>query len=490
MSKQDPLMDKLVSMCKRRGYIYGSSEIYGGLSAVYDYGPLGAELKRNIKNFWWKWMVQKRDNIVGLDAAILMHPRVWEASGHVAGFQDPLVDCKVTKIRYRADQVFVLKPRDGVDSRLMFAFREGDDEMAEKKVQHIAKADPSTYEKVLLTEIPVLEYAHIVGPDMKEPGTLTEPRQFNLMFKTHVGPVEDSASVVYMRPETAQGIYVNFSNVINSTRVKVPFGIAQIGKAFRNEITTENFIFRTREFEQMEMQFFVRPGTDMQWFEIWKQDRIDYYKQLGIRQNKLRFHQHGEGELAHYAAAAFDIQYEFPFGWKELEGIHNRTDFDLKRHQEYSGKDQTYFDDEIKEKYIPYIVETSAGCDRTLLTVLVDAFEEQQLENDMRTVLHLHPALAPLKAGIFPLVKKEGLAEIAQKLAQDLKQHYPVFYDEGGAVGRRYRRQDEIGTPYCFTIDFQTKEDNTVTVRDRDSMQQERIHLQDVFTYLFKKIEM
>ncbi len=489
MAQIESTMDKLVSLCKRRGYIFGSSEIYGGLSAVYDYGPLGAELKRNIKNFWWKWMVQKRENIVGLDAAILMHPRVWEASGHVAGFQDPLVDCKVTKLRYRADQVFVLKPPASAENQLLFAFKEGDDEMAENKIKKIAKADPSTYEKILLTEIPVKEFPKIVGPDMNEPGTLTEPRQFNLMFQTHVGPVADSANVVYMRPETAQGIYVNFLNVVNSTRVKVPFGIAQIGKAFRNEITTENFIFRTREFEQMEMQFFVRPGTDMEWFETWKQDRIDYYKALGIRQEKLRFHEHGEGELAHYAAAAFDIQYEFPFGWKELEGIHNRTDFDLKRHQEWSGKDQTYFDDEVKEKYVPFIVETSAGCDRTLLTVLADAYEEQQLENDMRTVLHLHPALAPIKAGIFPLVKKDGLPEIARQLENELKHYYPVFYDEGGAVGRRYRRQDEIGTPYCFTVDFQTKEDNTVTVRDRDSMEQERIPISSVFDYLFKKIE-
>ncbi|MBN1466674.1 glycine--tRNA ligase [candidate division KSB1 bacterium] len=489
MSNQETTMDKLISLCKRRGYIFGSSEIYGGLSAVYDYGPLGAELKRNIKNFWWKWMVQKRDNIVGLDAAILMHPRVWEASGHVAGFQDPLVDCRVTKMRYRADQVYVLRPKDGRSDELMFAFKEGDDELAAKKVKNIAKADASNYEKLALTDIPLRDFSRIVGPDMKEPGSLTEPRQFNLMFKTHVGPVEDSANIVYMRPETAQGIYVNFTNVVNSTRVKVPFGIAQIGKAFRNEITTENFIFRTREFEQMEMQFFVRPGTDMQWFETWKQDRIDYYRQLGIRQDKLRFHEHGPGELAHYAAAAFDIQYEFPFGWKELEGIHNRTDFDLKRHQEWSGRDQTYFDDEVKEKYVPYIVETSAGCDRTLLTVLVDAFAEETLEEDTRTVLRLHPALAPIKAGIFPLVKKEGLPEIALKLKDELKQYYPVFYDEGGAVGRRYRRQDEIGTPFCFTIDFQTKEDDTVTVRDRDSMQQERIPIRSVFDYLFNKID-
>ncbi len=435
MAKQESALGKLVSMSKRRGFIFQSSEIYGGLASCYDYGPLGAELKKNIKNFWWKWMVQSQDNIVGLDAAILMSPRVWEASGHVEGFTDPLVDCKGCKHRFRQD----------------------------------ALEDPNRC------------------PDCG--GELTEPRQFNLMFKTHMGPVEDSGSVVYLRPETAQGIYVNFNNVVNSSRQKVPFGIAQIGKAFRNEITTENFIFRTREFEQMEMQFFVRPGTDMDWFEHWKQDRIDYYKALGITQDKLRFHQHGEDELAHYAAAAFDIEYEFPFGWKELEGIHNRTDFDLRRHQEYSGRDMSYFDDEVNEKYIPYIVETSAGADRTVLTVLVDAYEEQQLEKDKRTVLHLHPRVAPVKAGVFPLVKKGGLPEIAMKIYEDLKKYYPVFYDQRGAVGRRYRRQDEIGTPYCITVDFDTLEDDTVTVRDRDSMEQERINMDRLYEYLFKKME-
>ena len=427
-------MDKIVSLCKRRGFIFQSSDIYGGLSSIYDYGPLGADLKRNIKNFWWKWMVQKRDNIVGLDSSILMSPRIWEASGHVEGFSDPLVDCKVCKNRFREDLL----------------------------------EDPSKC------------------PECG--GELTESRQFNLMFKTHMGPLEDTASVVYLRPETAQGIYVNFLNVINSTRQKIPFGIAQIGKAFRNEITVENFIFRTREFEQMEMQFFVRPGTDSEWFETWKQDRIEYYQALGIRQEKLRFHEHGEGELAHYAAAAFDIEYEFPFGWKELEGIHNRTDFDLKAHQEHSGRDLLYFDEEIREKYIPYIVETSAGADRTVLTVLADAFEEQELEKDTRTVLHFHPAIAPIKAGVFPLVKKDGLKEIAEKIADHLKEYFPVFYDEGGAVGRRYRRQDEVGTPYCITVDYDTKEDNTVTVRERDSMEQQRMKIDELVGFLLPKV--
>jgi len=432
--KQETLMDKIVSLCKRRGFIYPSSDIYGGLASCYDYGPLGADLKKNIKDFWWKWMIHKHENIVGLDASILMASRIWEASGHVESFTDPLVDCKKCKHRFREDLL----------------------------------QDPHTC------------------PDCG--GELTPPRQFNLMFKTFMGSVEDAANVVYLRPETAQGIYVNFLNVLNSTRLKIPFGIAQIGKAFRNEITTENFTFRTREFEQMEMQYFVKPGSDSGWFEKWKTDRMEYYVKLGIQPEKLRFHQHGEDELAHYAAQAFDIQYEFPFGWKELEGIHNRTDFDLKQHQTYSGRDLTYFDDESRERYIPYIVETSAGCDRTLLTVLVDAYEEQQLEKDRRTVLHFNPVLAPIKAGIFPLVKKDGMPEIARRIYDDLGSFFPVFYDEGGAVGRRYRRQDEIGTPYCITVDTETTQNQSVTIRDRDTMKQERVQSADLFKVLFDKI--
>ena len=427
-------MDKIVSLCRRRGFIFQSSEIYGGLDSCYDYGPLGVELKRNIKEAWWKAMVRDHENIVGLDAAILMHPKVWEASGHVEGFTDPMVDCKQCKRRFRADEI------------------EGD-------------------------RCPVCG------------GELTEVRQFNLMFKTHMGPVEEDASVVYLRPETAQGIYVNFLNVLNSTRLKIPFGIAQIGKAFRNEITPRNFIFRTREFEQMEMQFFVKPGTDPDWFEEWRQKRMQWYLDLGIRKEKLRFHQHGEDELAHYAAAAYDIQYEFPFGWRELEGIHNRTDFDLKRHQEYSGKDMRYFDDQTRERYIPYIIETSAGADRTVLTVLADAYEEEDLGGDVRTVLHFHPKLAPIKVGIFPLVKRDGMPELARKIEQDLRKHWMVFYDEGGAIGRRYRRQDEIGTPYCVTVDSQTLQDRTVTVRERDSMQQERVGIDQLVEYFRERLE-
>lgn len=433
--KNETEMDKMVSLCKRRGFIFQSSEIYGGITSCYDYGPLGVELKNNIKAYWWKTMVQLREDIVGLDSAILMHPRIWEASGHVDGFTDPLVDCKQCKHRFRADE---------------------------------------------------LDDTHRC-PDCG--GELTDIRQFNLMFKTHMGPVEEAASVAYLRPETAQGIYVNFLNVLNSSRKKVPFGIAQIGKAFRNEITPGNFTFRTREFEQAEMQFFVKPGTDSEWFEHWKQERIQWYKSLNLNPEKLRFHEHSKNELAHYAAAAFDIEYKFPFGWKELEGVHNRTDFDLSRHQEFSGKDLTYFDDQTRERFVPYIIETSAGIDRTLLTCLVDAYEEQQLEKDTRVVLHFFAKIAPIKAAIFPLVKRDGMPETARKIEEMLRPHFQVFYDESAAVGRRYRRQDEIGTPFCITVDSQTAADDTVTVRERDSMEQIRIKIDGLYDYLWQKIE-
>lgn len=437
MAKQkkatDELMDKLVSLCKRRGFVFPSSEIYGGINACWDYGPLGAEMKRNIKDFWWREMVHRRDDIEGLDAAILMHPQVWVTSGHVAEFSDPLVDCKQCKARFRADEL-------------------------------TAKTCPTCG------------------------GELTEPRQFNLMFKTFMGPVEDDASVVYLRPETAQGIYVNFLNVQGPSRQKVPFGIAQIGKAFRNEITPGNFIFRTREFEQMEMQFFIHPSEDDKWFEFWREKRWQYYLDLGIRPEKLRWHEHGPTELAHYAKKAYDIEYEFSFGWKELEGVHNRTDFDLSRHMEATGKDLRYWNEETKEKFIPYIIETSAGCDRTLLTCLVDAYAEEEVKGEQRVVLHLSPRIAPYKAAIFPLVKKDGMPEVAMKLYDELRRKYKVFYDEGGAVGRRYRRMDEIGTPYCITIDGQTLQDETVTIRDRDTMEQSRHKPAEIPILLEKKV--
>ncbi len=428
--KETSVTDKLVSLCKRRGFIFQSSEIYGGLNSCYDYGPLGIELKNNIKRLWWSSMVYQRDDIEGLDSSILMHPRIWEASGHVEGFTDPLVDCKQCKMRFREDQL-----------------------ESETKCPNCG-------------------------------GELTEPRMFNLMFKTFMGPVEDDAHVVFLRPETAQGIYVNFHNVREASRQKVPFGIAQIGKAFRNEITPGNFIFRTREFEQMEMQFFVKPGSDEEWFDYWKNERLKWYEELGISKARLSIHQHDDKELAHYAKTAFDVEYEFPFGVSEIEGIHNRTDFDLGRHQEYSKKDMRYFEQESGERYIPHVIETSTGVDRLLLTALVDAYTEEP----ERVVLKLKPKLAPIKAAVFPLVKRDGMPEIAHKIVDGLRGHMKAFYDESGSVGRRYRRQDEAGTPYCITVDSQTLEDNTVTVRDRDSMAQERISTDKILEYLRGKL--
>ena len=425
--KKIPLkMEKLMSLCKRRGFIFLSSEIYGGQSACWDFGPLGVELKNNIKQLWWKAMVRENDNIVGLDSSIIMHPRVWEASGHVEGFNDPMVDCKECRRRFRADHF------------------EGD-----------------------------------VCPECG--GELTDVRQFNLMFKTHIGPVEDSASVAYLRPETAQGIYVNFLNVVNSSRQKVPFGIAQIGKAFRNEITPGNFIFRSREFEQMEMQFFVKPGEDEYWMNYWREQRWAFHQRLGIRQDRLRWREHGPDELAHYARSAFDIEYKFPFGWAELEGVHNRTDFDLRRHHEFSGKDMSYLDQQNNnERYVPYIIETSAGCDRTMLQVLADAYEEEPGEKEARVVLRISPLIAPIKAGVFPLVKRDGMPKRAREIYEELKRDFTVFYDEGGSIGRRYRRMDEAGTPYCLTVDSETAEDDTVTVRYRDTMAQDRVKIADL----------
>jgi glycyl-tRNA synthetase len=388
-------------------------------------------------------MVHERSDIEGVDAAILMDSKVWEASGHVSGFTDPLVDCKVCKNRFRGD-----------DERI--------------------KGEPGTPE----AQCPVCG----------NKGTLTEPRMFNLMFKTFMGPVEDDAAVVYLRPETAQGIYVNYLNVMQASRQKVPFGIAQIGKAFRNEITPGNFIFRTREFEQMEMQFFVKPGDDERWFDEWKANRMAWHESLGINPDKLRFHEHAEDELAHYAKKAYDIEYEFPFGWKEFEGVHNRTDFDLTRHQEYSGKKLEYVDTVNGERYIPYIIETSLGADRLALVILVDAYCEEEVSGDKRVVLKLQPDLAPIKVGVFPLVKKDGMPEVARSIYDDLRRRFPAFYDEGGAIGRRYRRQDEIGTPFGITVDGQTLEDQTVTVRDRDTLEQERVSTDKLAAFVGKRL--
>jgi len=445
-STQPDVMDKLVSLCKRRGFIFQSSEIYGGTGSVWDYGPLGVELKKNLKDAWWRSMVRMRDDVVGLDAAILMHPRVWEASGHVAGFTDPLVDCKTCKGRFRADRL--------EDARCLLK--------------------PSK------------------RPGETEQCQLTEPRMFNLMFKTFMGPLEESASTVYLRPETAQGIFVNFLNVQQSTRQKVPFGIAQIGKAFRNEITPGNFIFRTREFEQMEMQFFTEPGSDMEWFEFWKAERMQWHKSLGLAPERLQYHQHEGAELAHYARAAFDIEFDFggTLGFQEIEGIHNRGDFDLARHQAYSNKKLEYFDQPNNKRYLPYVIETSVGADRSTLAALVNAYREETVEgeDEGRTVLRLHPTLAPIKAAVFALTKKEGMPEMARKIAAELRPHFPVDYDETGSIGKRYRRQDEVGTPFCITVDTDSVHDGSVTVRDRDTLKQDRIAATALRSYLQERL--
>jgi glycyl-tRNA synthetase len=432
-------MDKIVNLCKRRGFVFPSSEIYGGFASTWDYGPLGTELKRNIREAWWKEMVTTRDNVVGIESAILMHPRVWEASGHVAGFADPLVDCRACKRRFRADQI---PPRE------------------ERQCPKGLECD------------------------------LTEARQFNLMFKTFVGPVEDDAAVAFLRPETAQGMFVNFLNVQQTGRLKPPFGIAQIGKSFRNEITPGNFIFRTREFEQMEMEFFVKPGSDDEWFDYWREQRLSWYtKQLAIKPTNLRFHHYAKEELAHYAKACSDIEYQYPFGWGELEGIANRTDFDLRRHAEYSGKDLSFFDEETRERYLPYVIEPAVGVDRILLIVLLDAYDEDVQDNEPRVVLRLHPRLAPIKVGIFPLLRKDGQPEKALAIRDLLKQRFAVFYDQAGSIGRRYRRQDEIGTPFGVTVDHQTMEDDTVTLRDRDSTQQIRLPVDRLIPELINRLE-
>ena len=440
MSDDNNLMDKIVSLCKRRGMIFQSSEIYGGLNSCWDYGPLGTELKNAVRSFWWREMTQLHPEIVGLDASILMHPKVWEASGHVEGFTDSLVDCKDCKRRFRED------------------------------------------------DLPEASRTNRTCPECG--GELTGMRKFNLMFRTFMGALEDAASTVYLRPETAQGIFVNYLTVMNASRLKPPFGIAQTGKAFRNEITPGNFIFRTREFEQMEMQFFVHPNDAEEWFVKWRDERMDYYIRLGIRREKLRFYEHPEDKLAHYAVRAVDIEYEFPWGWGELEGIHNRTDYDIRRHQEYSGRDMTYFDESSRERYLPYIIETSAGLNRTVLVALLDAYAEEEVAGEQRVVLKLSPHIAPMQVGIFPLVKKGGLAEIARDIEARLRPYYRVFYDEKGAIGRRYRRQDEVGTPFCVTVDFQTKEDDTVTIRERDSLAQERHKIPQLREVLWDKIEL
>jgi glycyl-tRNA synthetase len=426
-------MEKIVSLCRRRGFIFPSSEIYGGLSSCWDYGPLGVEVKRNIKQAWWQAVVQQRDDMVGLDASILMHPRTWEASGHLKGFADPLVECKSCHLRWRSDD---LK----------------------------GNSCPSCG------------------------GELTEPRLFNLMFKTFIGPIEEDASIVYLRPETAQGMFVNFENVVNTTRKRLPFGIAQMGKAFRNEVTTGNFIFRCREFEQMEIEFFVRPETAQQWFDYWLEERLNWYVKLGIKRENLRLRQHTKEELAHYARECYDIDYLFPMGWAELEGIANRGDFDLVQHSTFSGKTLAYYDEETKQHIIPHIIEPSAGVDRSFLAALCDAYDEDITEGETRVLLHLHPDLAPIKVAVLPLSRRETLVSLAKEIYADLRRHFMTQYDDAQSIGRRYRRQDEIGTPFCVTIDFQSLEDKQVTIRERDTLNQIRVPISELKTTLQAKL--
>jgi len=483
---QSKVMEKIVSLAKRRGFIFQSSEIYGGLNGCWDYGPLGVEMLNNVKQQWWKNMTF-RENVEGLDASILMHPRVWEASGHVENFTDPMVDCKQCKARYRVDILF-------------------DELSLKKKKELLRELEPGKFEGQQKDETIIAEFATksntdefaakalriLTCPSCGNKGSFTDARKFNLMFKTFVGPVEDSSNVVYLRPETAQGIFVNFLNVQSASRQKIPFGIAQIGKAFRNEINTKNFLFRTREFEQMEMQFFVKPGTDDQHFEYWRAQRMEWFVNLGMRKEKLQWHQHPKDKLAHYAKDAYDIEYEFPFGWGEIEGVHNRTDYDLSRHEQFSGKTMKYFEEESKDRYTPFVIETSAGASRSFMAFLVDSYREEEAPtaeggSEIRTVLKLHHTLAPTKIAIFPLVNRDGMPEISRNIEADLRKNFRVFYDDSGAVGRRYRRQDEVGTPFCVTVDSETLQNQTVTVRDRDSMQQERIAIQRLREYFAAK---
>jgi len=427
-------MDKIVSLCKRRGLIYPSSEIYGGLASCWDYGPMGVELKRNVRDAWWKSIVHERDDVVGLDTSIMMHPGVWAASGHIDSFTDPLVECKSCHLRWRATEIEDKKcPKCG--------------------------------------------------------GELTEPRMFNLMFKTSMGPVEEEASTIYLRPETAQGIFVNFDNVITTSRKKLPLGIAQIGKSFRNEITPGNFIFRTREFEHMELEYFVKPGTDEEWLDYWVKERFDWYVKLGIRKENLRLRQHGKDELAHYARDCYDVEYLFPMGWSELEGIANRGDFDLIQHAKYSGKELGYYDNEAGEKYVPYVIEPSAGVDRSVLAFLIDAYDEEEIEGEKRTLLHLHPSLAPIKVAVLPLSRNEKLTPLAKEVFNKLCPNFVTDYDDSQSIGRRYRRQDEIGTPFCVTIDFESLEDKQVTIRERDSLAQIRVPVQELGKILEAKLK-
>ena len=506
MAKQEDVFKRVISHAKEYGYVFQSSEIYDGLSAVYDYGQNGAELKKNIREYWWRAMVQMNDNIVGLDSAIFMHPTTWKASGHVDAFNDPLIDNKDSKKRYRADVLVedhVAKIEGKIEKEVLKASKRFGDKFDKQqfittnprvmgyrqKAEDITKRLNSSLENEDLADVKgLIEELGIVCP-LSGSSNWTDVKQFNLMFGTKLGASAESAVELYLRPETAQGIFVNFLNVQKTSRLKIPFGIAQVGKAFRNEIVARQFIFRMREFEQMEMQFFIRPGSQMEWYEYWKEQRMKWHLSLGMGEDKYRFHNHEK--LAHYADAAADIEFRFPFGFKELEGIHSRTDFDLANHQIYSGKKLKYFDTELDESYVPYVVETSIGLDRTFLAVFSNSLTEEELDNNTtRTVLKIPAVFAPTKAAVLPLVKKDGLPEVAHRIFDDIKWDYNVIYDEKDAIGRRYRRQDAVGTPYCITVDHQTLSDDTVTIRHRDSMEQRRIPIGEVNKTIAQEVSM
>jgi len=506
MAKQEDDFKKVISHAKEYGYVFQSSEIYDGLSAVYDYAQNGAELKKNIREYWWRAMVQLNENIVGLDAAIFMHPTTWKASGHVDAFTDPLIDNKDSKKRYRADVLvedYVAKIENKIEKEVIKAAKRFGDSFDKKqflatnqrvvgyqeKAASILKRLGKSLEKEDLVDVKKLIEELDIACPMSGSKNWTDVKQFNLMFGTKLGATVESAMDLYLRPETAQGIFVNFLNVQKTGRMKIPFGIAQTGKAFRNEIVARQFIFRMREFEQMEMQFFIRPGTQNEWYEKWKENRMKWHLSLGLGEENYRFHDHDK--LAHYADAAADIEFKFPFGFKELEGIHSRTDFDLSSHEKFSGKKLQYFDPELKESYVPYVVETSIGLDRMFLAVFSNSLKEEELENgSTRTVLKLPAVLAPTKAAVFPLVKKDGLPELAHEIIEDLKWNFNVVYDEKDAVGRRYRRQDANGTPFCITVDHQSLEDQTVTIRHRDTMQQQRVAIADLNGIIAKEVDM
>ena len=457
-------LEKLVSLAKRRGIIFPSSEIYGGLASVWDYGPVGVEIKRNVKNLWWKSFVTERDDIFGLDASILMHPNVWKASGHLDSFSDPLVECSETGKRYREDHIFILEVQTKKENKII-SIEASDEDEAKNKVKD-----------KILSIIPLNESKSSNNPS-PDGGTLSEPRNFNLMFKTFIGPVEDSSATVYLRPETAQAMFVNFLNVLNSSRKKIPFGIAQQGKSFRNEITPGNFTFRTREFEQMEMEFFCSPEEDESWHDYWINFSLDWFKKYGLRDENLMIRKHDKNELPHYSKASSDIEYLFPWSWGELETISNRTDYDLKAHSELSGKDLSYFDQENNNRYTPFVIEPAMGADRSVLAFLCDAYCEEETEKETRTLLKLHPDIAPIKIAVLPLSRNEKLTEYSRNIFDKLNSIYETQYDDTQSIGRRYRRQDEIGTPLCVTVDFESvEEDNSVTIRHRDTMKQIRVN--------------